>query len=256
MRRLINLGGCQQAFKHQSSSCEHTQPSMMRVLVLSSGGKDSSLALWWAICQGWEVCATVTVRVQRDDSWMFQVHATEIATLQAQASGTSHNIIEVDGSQEEEVAELQLGLAPLIGDMSVDGLVSGALRSEYQRRRIDMLCERLGIRSFSPLWHQDAEAHMQGLIDCGMEMKMVSVSCEGLGQDWLGRSIDAESFDQLKRLPRKFRFNLDGEGGEYETVVIAGPHMQGRIEMETEVHWTGQRGHLQIESMQLVEPTS
>ena len=31
----------------------------MRVLILASGGKDSSLASWWAMCRGWEVVALV-----------------------------------------------------------------------------------------------------------------------------------------------------------------------------------------------------
>ena len=38
------------------------------------------------------------------------------------------------------------------------------------------------------------------------------------------------------------RFNVDGEGGEYETLVIGGPHMPGHLEVRGEVVWQGTRG--------------
>lgn len=222
----------------------------MRVVILSSGGKDSSLATWWAMCQGWDIIAIINVQVKSSDSWMFQIPATEISTLQAMASGIPHHIIEVSGEAEVEVKELLNGLITVCEN--VDGLVSGALRSEYQRRRIDLVCEELGIRSFSPLWHQNPAKHMEELISCGMEMTMVSVSCEGLDERWLGRTIDDVAFKELQQLSMKYRFNVDGEGGEFETIVLAGPHMEGKIEYDSTKHWNGNRGHLSIDSMTLI----
>lgn len=222
----------------------------MRVVILSSGGKDSSLATWWAMCQGWDIIAIINVQVKSSDSWMFQIPATEISTLQAMASGIPHHIIEVSGEAEVEVKELLNGLITVCEN--VDGLVSGALRSEYQRRRIDLVCEELGIHSFSPLWHQNPAKHMEELISCGMEMTMVSVSCEGLDERWLGRTIDDVAFKELQQLSMKYRFNVDGEGGEFETIVLAGPHMEGKIEYDSTKHWNGNRGHLSIDSMTLI----
>lgn len=222
----------------------------MRVVILSSGGKDSSLATWWAMCQGWDIIAIINVQVKSSDSWMFQIPATEISTLQAMASGIPHHIIEVSGEAEVEVKELLNGLITVCEN--VDGLVSGALRSEYQRRRIDLVCEELGIHSFSPLWHQNPAKHMEELISCGMQMAMVSVSCEGLDEKWLGRTIDDVAFKELQQLSMKYRFNVDGEGGEFETIVLAGPHMEGKIEYDSTKHWNGNRGHLSIDSMTLI----
>ncbi len=50
----------------------------MRVAVLSSGGKDSAAAIWWAQCKGWDVVALVTVFVQGDDSHMFQIPTVDV----------------------------------------------------------------------------------------------------------------------------------------------------------------------------------
>ena len=223
----------------------------MRVLVLSSGGKDSSLALWWSICQGWTISSVVTVSIEGEDSWMFQIPGTKLAALQCEDMGLQHQVITVSGEDEVEVEELLKGLQPLIEAHSIDALVCGALRSEYQRRRIDRICEELAIHSFSPLWHHDAERHMHELLECGMEMWMVSVSCDGLNEDWLGRKLDIEAFDELSKLSSKYRFSIDGEGGEFETIITSGPHMNGRIVFDAEHQWSGNRGHLNITAMKL-----
>ena len=223
----------------------------MRVLVLSSGGKDSSLALWWSICQGWTISSVVTVSIEGEDSWMFQIPGTQLAELQCKDMGLQHQIITVSGEGEVEVEELLEGLRSLIEAHSIDALVCGALRSEYQRRRIDRICEELAIHSFSPLWHHDAERHMHELLECGMEMWMVSVSCDGLNEDWLGRKLDIEAFDELSKLSSKYRFSIDGEGGEFETIITSGPHMNGRIDFDAEHQWSGNRGHLNITAMKL-----
>ena len=55
----------------------------MRVAILASGGKDSTFASWWAIMQGWDVQALVTMIVENEDSMMFQYDNTVIAGLQA-----------------------------------------------------------------------------------------------------------------------------------------------------------------------------
>jgi uncharacterized protein (TIGR00290 family) len=93
---------------------------------------------------------------------------------------------------------------------------------------------------------------MHALVDHGFDARIASVSSEGLGEDWLGRRVDNESLAVLKVLAEKHRFNLDGEGGEFETVVLAAPHMRARIECSAESQWDGTRGVWNIESANLV----
>jgi predicted ATP pyrophosphatase (TIGR00289 family) len=133
----------------------------------------------------------------------------------------------------------------------LDALVVGALRSDYQKTRVDRMCERLGIISYSPLWHHGSHEHMHALVDHGFDARIASVSSEGLGEDWLGRRVDNESLTALEVLAEKHRFNLDGEGGEFETVVLAAPHMRARIECSAESLWDGTRGVWNIESASL-----
>ncbi len=217
----------------------------MRVAVLSSGGKDSAAAWWWAMCKGWDVTHLVTVRITGDDSWMFQVPGTHLVEHQAKIAGVQWVEVHSEGQQELEITDLENALSQL----DIDGVVSGALRSDYQKSRIERMAERLQIRSWTPLWHQSSEAHMRGLIDNGFEVFITGVSCEGLGKEWIGITLDSSSLKKLEELAQEFRFNVDGEGGEYETLVTGGPHLPGNLRMTGSVNWDGIRGTFEIESV-------
>lgn len=277
----------------------------MRVLVLSSGGKDSCYAVWWATLRGWEVVGIVTVRVAGDDSLMFQIPTTEIAAIQASAAGIPWLPVSVSGDEEKEMQELQEVLAlyiegdgvagctsqshsdvtPLIegeepGSRSdnlresretifgnqihttpsvlhttctIDALVCGALRSDYQKTRIERMAENLGIHSYTPLWHKSPSQHMRELIENGFTLKMTSVSADGLDEKWVGRVIDSNSLDELFSLAERYRFSCDGEGGEFETTVISAPWFNGTIHIEGEVSWDGRRGEMVVNSAYLAD---
>ena len=247
----------------------------MKVAILASGGKDSTYASWWASLQGWEVVALVTVLVKGKDSMMFQLQNSWIAGLQAHSIGTSWKPVFSNGEEEKEIAELEMGirgkdanLLPLEdllpegvemprdleiqnGPLEIDGLVVGALRSDYQKTRIERMCERLGVRSFCPLWHKEPMDHMGSLVSHGFEVVFTSVSCDGMDKEWVGRRLDWESLRILEEASREFRFNLDGEGGEFETIVTDAPHMRRRIILDGEVVWSGSRGVLELKSCSL-----
>ena len=247
----------------------------MRVAILASGGKDSTYAAWWAGLQGWEVVSLVTVLVRGEDSMMFQLQNSWIAGLQASSIGTSWKPVFSDGEEEEEIFDLEMALcgkedASLSteqmwpegvevpgeledhsGPLEIDGLVVGALRSDYQKTRIERMCERLGVRSFSPLWHKDQCEHMESLVEHGFEVVFTSVSTEGMDERWIGRKLDEDSLKLLKEASGKYRFNLDGEGGEFETIVTDAPHMKRKIVLDGDVVWYGSRGVLELKSCRL-----
>ena len=242
----------------------------MRVAILSSGGKDSSYATWWSTLQGWEVVSLVTVGVSGEDSFMFQIQNTAIAGLHSYSMGVPWLPVISDGKENLEIADLEnaiLGKSDpkddyerfwpktfkkpemmdiYEGRLDVDALVVGALRSDYQKKRIEMMCERIGIHSFCPLWHKDPGEHMRSLIDHGFEVIFTSISSQGLDEGWIGRSLTHNSLDKLEKLSEKYRFNLDGEGGEFETIVTNAPHLSEPIILEWENIWDGKRGEMSI----------
>ena len=224
----------------------------MKVAVLFSGGKDSTFALWCAQLQGWEVDHLVTVFPESEDSWMFHYPGVKWTRLQAEAIGISQTIISTKGVKEKELEDLSSGLARLAGQSGIDGIVSGAVASEYQRTRLDNICEGLGLRSFAPLWHKNQEQLLKEQIDCGFKIIMTACNAMGLDATWLGREIGERELAELVVLNRKYGLNVAFEGGEAETFVTEAPLFKGHLSIvRSAPRWRGESGYLDIEHVQL-----
>lgn len=212
----------------------------MRVVVLFSGGKDSVFATHLCLSWGWEV-EWLTLHPQ-EDSMMFHHPNTEWCKLQAEAAGIKLHEIEV--KHETELADLEKkikGLRP-------DGIVSGAVASEYQKQRIEVIGEHLGLPTFAPLWHKGPDVLREMLAQ--MEVYFVSVSAQGLDAGWLGKRFDAADADRL--LAMKPAVHPFLEGGEGETFVADAPFFRKRIKiLEWKKRWEGQSGKATIKKAEL-----
>ena len=259
-------------------NCSHNG---MRVLVLASGGKDSGYSTWWATLRGWEVAGLVTIRVTGDDSMMFQVPTTALAGMQAASADIPWLPIAIDGDEETEMQILENALESIVhgsrkprsetwsnqeildagwpdgwkwpsnlrrlrSSSPIQGLVVGAIRSDYQKTRIEQMCSRLNIKSFTPLWHNDGRTHMRELVSHGHQIMITSVTTDGLGEEWVGRILSHTDVAELENCAVKHRFNVDGEGGEFETAILDAPWMNSSIKTQHTIHWTGRRGWVDI----------
>ena len=222
----------------------------LRVAALVTGGKDSALALHRAMKSGCTVAYLVTMIPQREDSWMFHYPNIHLADLFAEAVGIPQVKAETSGEKEAELQDLKKVLATL----DIDGLVSGAISSEYQKTRIDRICAELGLKSVAPLWHQDPRKLLTELVKLKMETIIVGVYAYGFTVDWLGRKIDEAAINDLVQLNKSFQVSLVGEGGEYETIVLDTPFFDKKIQLiETEKIWENQSGYLHIKKAVLIE---
>ncbi|NJE76236.1 TIGR00289 family protein [Thermococcus sp. ES12] len=205
----------------------------MRVAVLYSGGKDSNYALYWALRQGFEVKYLVSMVSERDDSYMYHVPNIHLTELQAKAIGIPLVKGFTSGEKEREVDDMKAVLEGL----KIEGVVAGALASEYQKKRVDRVAEELGLESFAPAWHRDPIDYMRELVEI-FDIVMVGVSAYGLDESWLGRRIDGKALGELVNLHEKYKIHVAGEGGEFETFVRDAPFFRARIVFdEVEKRW-------------------
>jgi len=232
---------------------------------LFSGGKDSSWALYRALEAGHPVERLVTVHPQ-GDSYMYHVPATRLAELAAESIGIDLLAVEPDdfgaaeatdsGRQgDAELEPLETALADLDAELpgGVAGVTAGAVESEYQTTRIRAMCDRLGAELFAPLWQEEPRALAEAMLSAGFEIRIVQVAAAGLDESWLGRRLDADALADLGALTERYGVHLLGEGGEFETLVVNGPHMDRRIELDYEPEWDGTRGRLRIRNARLAE---
>ena len=198
------------------------------------------------MCRGWEIAAVVTVDIQDGDSHMFQVPSTNWVERQALLANVPWVNVPASGSVEDEIEALEQALSKL----EIDGIVSGALRSDFQKQRLECMSQRLNIHSFSPLWHQTPIEHLKGMVEAGFQIMLTSVSCEGLDHTWLGHVLTESSLLELHALSKQHRFNVDGEGGEYETFVLGGPIWSRALRVEGSEEHTASRGIFAIHSVE------
>lgn len=216
--------------------------TVVRLAALYSGGKDSTYALYLAQQQGHDVDPLVTV-LPPEGSWMFQVPNVEWASLSAEALGLPHVQARCGEGVEAELEALRRVLEPL----DVDGVVAGAVASEFQYSRVHDVCGELGLRTYAPLWRKDPARLLREYLDAGFRILVVAVAAEGLDATWLGRTLDEGAVEELLALHRRHGVHPTGEGGEFETWVLDGPNFTVPLQVqEAEVEWAGTSGVLRV----------
>jgi diphthine-ammonia ligase len=225
----------------------------MKAAVLFSGGKDSTMAVYKAMKDGWTVEYLLSMHSENPHSYMFHVPNIHLTQLLSQALGIPLIQAKTPGMKEEELEDLRKALAEL-KDKGVEAIFTGAIHSQYQKSRIDQLCQELGMESIAPLWHREPQDYMEEIIELGFEVVITSVSAEGLDESWLGRVITRELLEELRGLHEKYGLHLAFEGGEAETLVIDGPLFKKKLEiLDSERVWNFDSGHLIIKDAKLVE---
>ncbi|GAA5907652.1 hypothetical protein JCM6882_008939 [Rhodosporidiobolus microsporus] len=239
----------------------------MKTVALLSGGKDSVYNLLHCVLNGHKPVAVASLGPPEGkdelDSFMYQtVGHSGLRTL-AQALGLpffSHVIggtaVNVggeygsregkgkgkgraeegrDGEKEEEKDETE-DLYELLRKVKaampeVQAVSAGAILSNYQRVRVEHVCQRLGLTPIAYLWERDQKELLGEMVEAGMECVLVKVAGAGLQVDHLGKTL-GEMQPTLHRLNQRYQLHICGEGGEYETFTVDCPLFKRRVILE------------------------
>jgi diphthine-ammonia ligase len=215
---------------------------------LFSSGKDSTFALWLMLKAGYPVACLINLRSRNPDSYMFHTPAVDLAVLQAEAIGLPLVLRETAGEQEAELEDLRVALRAAKASYGIEGVITGALWSRYQKDRIERIAAEEHLKVFSPLWHCNQETELR-LVVSTFEIIFTGIGAYGLDSSWLGRPIGTADVDRLVALSEKLArrrsehpttmvpgLNIAGEGGEFESLVLDGPLFKKRLViLESEV---------------------
>ncbi len=204
------------------NTMESKNAAMRRFGALFTGGKDSTYSILLARMLG-EVVCVINADSENKDSYMFHTIGSNLLSDQAEALGLPLERFHTHGEKEKELLDLEDFLAKVKDKYNLDGIVSGAIASSYQKSRVDKICSKLKLSSIAPLWGINQEEYLKTLVNSGFKIIIIKVSAEGLGKEWLGRVLDEKSIDELIVYRKKYGINVAGEGGEYESLVIDCP---------------------------------
>ncbi|ORD93898.1 DPH6 [Enterospora canceri] len=218
----------------------------MRIAALISGGKDSIYTLCQMIDDGHNVVCAIYILNKQEyvDSFMYQTVGNEMIQYIEQA-------LEIDFIYKEttcEVKNTDLDYKPMENDevedlfeaireakekYGIDGVCSGAILSQYQRNRVQNICNRLKIESFTPLWQKNQKELLNEMILYGIEARLVKIASPVINKTYLNRTLEDISEYFEKNHDKMSEINYCGEGGEYETVVFDCKHYKKKIQART-----------------------
>ncbi|PIU22239.1 MAG: hypothetical protein COT14_02105 [Candidatus Diapherotrites archaeon CG08_land_8_20_14_0_20_30_16] len=233
---------------------EQTKNENEKLACLFSGGKDSVLALHIMKNMNYKVSCLITIDSKNKDSYMYHTPTIHLVDLQSKSLGVPLIKCKTAGKKEKELSALKSALIKAKKKYNINGVITGALYSNYQRDRIEKISDELGLKVFSPLWHKSQYEEVKELISLHIVGVITKIAAQGLQNDFLGKVLDKNLLEQLKQLENKYGFNICGEGGEYETFVLDAPIFRKKIEIEkSKVKMENEfTGELLIEKAKLV----
>lgn len=205
----------------------------MKLGVLFSGGKDSVYSMYLEKQKGNKISCLMSVFSENKESYMF--HIPNIDKVKKQSKVLEIPLItqKTKGKKEDELKDLVKIIKKAITKYKIEGIVTGALHSDYQASRIQKICDDLKIKCINPLWHKDEISYLNELIKNKFEVIVVGVAAYPLNQSWLGRKIDDNFVKEVKLLKDKYKIHPAGEGGEFETFVLNCPMFKKPLKIKS-----------------------
>jgi len=199
---------------------------------LFSGGKDSAYALYLSLQQCFEVSCLITLQPQTPESYMFHYPNIGLTNLQAVAIGLPIISKQTSGRKEKELKDLAGVLEEAKSIYRIEGVVSGAIDSDYQKSRIDKISHEAGIKSFAPLWRKNPVQLLRDQLLAGFKAIICGVYAHGFDKSWLGKPFSEETSQSLVKLSERFGIHPSGEGGEYESLVLNAPIFKQELNID------------------------
>ena len=162
-----------------------------------------------------------------EDGMRSRSHGLSKEVLEMQAQAIDLPLIQRMTSWNNYEQEFSKVLLELKEQGVTDGIF-GDIDLDEHRLWVERVCQEYGITPHLPLWAQDQSALLREFIDSGFKALIVAVDASVMGEEWLGRVVDANLVVDLEKAGN---ITPCGEAGEYHTLVIGGPLFKKDLEV-------------------------
>jgi len=190
----------------------------MKAISSWSGGKDSCLACYKAMQQGYDVRLLLNFISRESKRGCFHGLDGKLLKFQADLIGIPLVQKEVSPDMNKYEEEFKAAVTELRGK-DIGSMVFGDIYLLEHESWIERVCKDLKINALEPLWDNSPENIIDEFINAGFKAVIVSCKADIMGKEFLGRMIDKDLADELK----KIGICPCGEKGEFHTLVIDGP---------------------------------
>jgi uncharacterized protein (TIGR00290 family) len=184
--------------------------------IASSGGKDSTLALYRAQQSGFVV--THLFHVYNSDTSRVRFHGYKPSFVEEQAKLMGlKSIIMPTTSQEFDSAFK--GALEMVKQEGLRGIIFGNIFLEDVREFYETRVKAVGLEYYDLLWGQSTKSVLESFIQGGFKAVVTSIWLKKLDRKYLGREINGDFLIDLE----KEAVDVCGENGEYHSLVYDGP---------------------------------
>lgn len=204
--------------EYQSKSCKK-----LKVISSWSGGKDSCLACYKAIMEGFKLSYLLNSVSQEYDRVLFHGVKSDLVRLQARL--VQLPVVQPKMNKNNYEEKYKRAALKLKKD-GIEGIVYGDIALQDSRDWNERMCSKLGVKAIFPLWGQLQKQILKDFLDAGFKAIVTCTQDKVLGKEWVGRWLDDKFIHQLEEIQN---VDLCGENGEYHTFVTGGPLFKREI---------------------------
>ncbi len=181
-----------------------------------SGGKDSCLALYYALNEGFEVEKLLTMLTEKNQKSRSHGLNREVLRNQASSLGISLQTCPTSWDNYEE------NFLEVLHGFRQEGIkhgIFGDIDIVEHREWVKRVCSGVGMEAHLPLWGKTRSELLHDFIESGFKAIIVTVKEDALGKEFLGKIITKDLIEKFIDL----KIDPSGENGEYHTLVCDGP---------------------------------
>lgn len=216
--------------------------SKKKIVVSFSGGKDSTLALYRMIRDGYKIIGLLVTFDNQNDSCFHRIPKDILKKVSEELEIPLVEIDCSDGKNYEEEFERALKSCK---EKDAEICVFGDIDIEAHKKWCLDRCNAAGIKGIFPLWQEDRESLTNEFLDYGFKAVIKKINLKSLTEEFLGKELSKEVVNEIKNLG----CDPSGENGEYHTLVFGGPIYKNEVrfnKLSKEI--VGDFGYLTIES--------
>jgi uncharacterized protein (TIGR00290 family) len=189
----------------------------MSYALMSSGGKDSTLALDRARRMGLDV--RYLANIYEGSTGRVRFHGVRHQLVEAQAASLGLECVQASTTLDDFDQVFHQVLSDL-ASRGCRGMVFGNIFLEDVRGWYEQRVRARGMDHVEPLWGEPSIELVHEVVERGYRAMVVGVDLHQPAADFLGRELDADLLTEIG-----ITDNLDaaGERGEYHTFVYDGP---------------------------------
>ncbi len=184
--------------------------------IASSGGKDSTLALYRAQQSGFAV--THLFHVYNSDTSRVRFHGYKPSLVKEQAKLMGLKSIIMPTTSQEFDSDFKVALET-VKQEGLRGIIFGNIFLEDVREFYETRVKSAGLEYYDLLWGQATKSVLESFIQGGFKAVVTSIWLKKLDRRYLGREINGDFLTDLE----KEAVDVCGENGEYHSLVYDGP---------------------------------